>query len=250
MALKEAMHSAIAATKKQISVNSTHTHRDRERMANEAEAMLRGQTKIWQCIYHFVDSIALKCALDLGVAYINQARGCPITLSQIANDVASSPWLDFAHLSRLMRFLVHKKLFDATNPQSDSDSEEETLYNFNHCSKWLLRNPQQLTLAPLLCLLSIQEGGNAFHMAHEGELWDFASIDPELNKVFNDGMECTAKITIKALISEYKHGFDYIGSLVDVAGGIGASIVEIVKAYAHIKGTNFDLPQVVATAPP
>ncbi|KAF5948366.1 hypothetical protein HYC85_014323 [Camellia sinensis] len=101
-------------------------------MANEAEAM--NEAEIWQCIYHFVDSIALKCALDLGIADIIQARGCPITLSQIANDVASSPSLDIAHLSRLMRFLVHKKLFDATNPQSDSDSEEETLYSLNHCS--------------------------------------------------------------------------------------------------------------------
>ncbi|THG13682.1 hypothetical protein TEA_007421 [Camellia sinensis var. sinensis] len=234
-------------------------------MANEAEAMLRGQAEIWQCMFHFVDSIALKCALDLGIADIIQARGCPITLSQIANDVASSPSLDIAHLSRLMRFLVHKKLFDATNPRSDSDSEEETLYSLNHCSKWLLRDPQQLSLVPLLCLLqyhplltapykflsrSIQEGGNAFHMAHGRELWDFASVDPELNKVFNDGMECTARITIKALISEYKHGFDCIGSLVDVGGGTGASIAEIVKAYPHVKGTNFDLPHVVATAPP
>ncbi|KAL7185579.1 hypothetical protein ACSBR2_027511 [Camellia fascicularis] len=172
-------------------------------MANEAEAMLRCQAELWQRIYHFVDLIALKGALDLGIADIIQARGCPITLSQIANDVASSPSLDIAHLSRLMRFLVHKKLFDATNPQSDSDSEEKTLYRLNHFSKWLLRDPQQLSLAPLLCLLqyhplltapykflsrSIQEGGNAFHMAHGRELWDFASVDPELN-VFNDGME-------------------------------------------------------------
>ncbi|KAL7215986.1 hypothetical protein ACSBR1_028021 [Camellia fascicularis] len=226
-------------------------------MANEEEAMLRGQAEIWQCMYHFVDSIALKCALDLGIADIIQARGCPITLSQIANDVASSPSLDIARLSRLMRFLVHKKIFDATNPQSDSDSEEETLYSLNHCSKWLLRDAQELSLAPLICSLqyhplltapykflsrSIQEGGNAFHMAHGRELWDFASVDPELNKVFNDGMECTARITIKALISEYKHGFDCIGSLVDVGGGTGASIAEIVKAYPHVKGTNFDLP--------
>ncbi|KAL7216050.1 hypothetical protein ACSBR1_028071 [Camellia fascicularis] len=68
--------------------------------------------------------------------------------------------------------------------------------------------------------------------------------------VFNDGIESTAWITIKALISECKHGFDCIGSLVDVGGGTGASIAGIVKAYPHVKGTNFDLPHVVATAPP
>ncbi|KAL7185581.1 hypothetical protein ACSBR2_027513 [Camellia fascicularis] len=173
-----------------------HTQRQREN-GERSRSHVTMPSRNMQCIYHFVDSIALKCALDLGIADIIQARGCPITLSQIANDVASSPSLDIAHLSRLMRFLVHKKLFDATNPQSDSDSEEETLYSLNHCSKWLLRDPQQLSLAPLLCLLqyhplliapykflsrSIQEGGNAFHMAHGRELWDFASVDPELNR--------------------------------------------------------------------
>ncbi|THG18586.1 hypothetical protein TEA_019140 [Camellia sinensis var. sinensis] len=99
------------------------------------------------------DAIFLKCALDAGIANIIQARNYLIMLSQIANDVASSPSLDITHLSRLMRFLVHKKLFDTTNPQSDSNSKAETLYSLNHCSKWLLRDPQQLSLAPFLCLL-------------------------------------------------------------------------------------------------
>ena len=35
----------------------------------------------------------------------------------------------------------------------------------------------------------------------------------------------------------------------DVGGGTGGMIAEIVKAHPHIKGTNFDLPHVVATAP-
>ncbi|KAL7216052.1 hypothetical protein ACSBR1_028073 [Camellia fascicularis] len=72
---------------------------------------------------------------------------------------------------------------------------------------------------------SIREGGgNAFHKAHGRDLFDFASVYPEINKVFNDGMECTARITIKALISEYKHGLDSIGSPVDVGDGRGAAI--------------------------
>ena len=64
-------------------------------------------------------------------------------------------------------------------------------------------------------------------------------------------MECTARITIRAVISEYKQGLECInGSLVDIGGGTGAALAEIVKAYPHIKGINFDLPHVVATAPP
>ena len=38
-------------------------------------------------------------------------------------------------------------------------------------------------------------------------------------------------------------------SLVDVGGGNGSGLAEIVKSYPHIKGINFDLPHVVATAP-
>ena len=40
-----------------------------------------------------------------------------------------------------------------------------------------------------------------------------------------------------------------VGSLVDVGGGTGSVLAEIVKSYPHIKGINFDLPHVVAMAP-
>ncbi|KAB1206016.1 (R,S)-reticuline 7-O-methyltransferase [Morella rubra] len=52
------------------------------------------------------------------------------------------------------------------------------------------------------------------------------------------------------VLAEYKDGFDCVGSLVDVgSGGTGGMIAEIVKSHPHIRGINFDLPHVVATAP-
>ncbi|CAK9157637.1 unnamed protein product [Ilex paraguariensis] len=62
-------------------------------------------------------------------------------------------------------------------------------------------------------------------------------------------MACTTKIITKAMISEYGGIFDSIVSLVDVGGGTGVAVAEIVKVYTHIQGKNFDLPHVVATAP-
>ncbi|CAK9184530.1 unnamed protein product [Ilex paraguariensis] len=81
------------------------------------------------------------------------------------------------------------------------------------------------------------------------ELFELASVNAEFNRLFNQAMACTARITTKALISEYEEGFRCIGSLVDVGGGTGAAVAEIVKAHPHIKGTNFDLQHVVKTAP-
>lgn len=54
---------------------------------------------------------------------------------------------------------------------------------------------------------------------------------------------------MRAVVSHYKDGSDDVETVVDVGGGTGGNLAEIVKAYPHIKGINFDLPHVVAAAP-
>ncbi|KAL7171081.1 hypothetical protein ACSBR2_035859 [Camellia fascicularis] len=58
-----------------------------------------------------------------------------------------------------------------------------------------------------------------------------------------------AKITMKVIMTRYKDGFWGVGVMVDMRGGIGAAMCEIVKVHPHIKGINFDLPHGVATVP-
>ncbi|XVF71545.1 hypothetical protein PTKIN_Ptkin12aG0046700 [Pterospermum kingtungense] len=62
-------------------------------------------------------------------------------------------------------------------------------------------------------------------------------------------MACNSRLVMKAVLNYYKDGFENVGSIVDVGGGSGATVAEIVKAHPHIKGFNFDLPCVVANAP-
>ncbi|KAI3862897.1 hypothetical protein MKX03_014853 [Papaver bracteatum] len=93
------------------------------------------------------------------------------------------------------------------------------------------------------------EGGFPFEKAHGVEIWDFALGNPQFNHLFNDAMRCTSEMIIKAVLVKYKDGFNGVESLVDVGGGTGTLIAEIVKANPHIRGINFDLPHVVATAP-
>ncbi|KAI3690034.1 hypothetical protein L2E82_48009 [Cichorium intybus] len=53
-----------------------------------------------------------------------------------------------------------------------------------------------------------------------------------------------------AVISSYRNGFlTSKGNVADVGGGMGVGISEIVKAYPHLKGINFDLPHVISAAP-
>ncbi|PHU07727.1 (R,S)-reticuline 7-O-methyltransferase [Capsicum chinense] len=94
----------------------------------------------------------------------------------------------------------------------------------------------------------VKEGGIAFKKAHGCEIFEMASKDDELNKIFNNGMKSVTRCIMKTIVKRYKDRFNSITSLVDVGGGIGAAMTEIVKAYPHIKGINFDLPHVVSTA--
>ncbi|KAG5569353.1 hypothetical protein H5410_059119 [Solanum commersonii] len=225
---------------------------------NEEEIiMLQAQAQISKYMFAFVDSMAIKCAVELRIAdIIHSYNGQKITLSQIATNIhsPSSPHMDY--LFRIMRLLVRRKIFTSSTSQ-----DGDTLYGLTPISRWLLHD-SELSVAPMFLLLTnptlmatwhyfsncIKEGGIPFKKAHGCEIFEMASKDDELNNNFNNGMNSMTKCIMREVIKEYKDGFNSITSLVDVGGGIGAAMFEIVKAYPHIKGINFDLPHVVLRA--
>ncbi|GAV81893.1 Methyltransf_2 domain-containing protein/Dimerisation domain-containing protein [Cephalotus follicularis] len=228
-----------------------------ENEAVETEALLRGQGEIWRLMFGFADSMALKCAVELHLADIIHSYGCPVSLSQIASRIDSDcPHIPY--LKRIMRMLVRRGIFT----MNDSLDNEETLYGSTQLSRWLLHD-WEFSLAPMVIMQNypaqlepwhffshcVKDGGVAYKKAHGCDIWELASRNPELNRIFNDAMASTANITMKALLSQYKDGFENIQLLVDVGGGTGGTLAEIVKANPHIKAINFDLPHVVATAP-
>lgn len=242
----------------------------------EEALQLQGQALIWKQMFAFADSMALRCAVELHIADILHSHPHPLTLSQLASGIASTTAggrqpLDIPCLARIMRLLVRKGVFAVHH----SPGDKEPHYGPTHASSWLLRGgdgdddlrrrrrQQPMTLAPMVLVgthpiatdpwqyLSrcVVEGGVAFEKCHGCEIWDVMAIDPEFNRVFNDGMACTATITMKAVTQCYEDGLAHIGSLVDVGGGTGTAIAEVVKAFPHVRGINFDLPHVIATAP-
>ncbi|KAI4331922.1 hypothetical protein L6164_016868 [Bauhinia variegata] len=232
--------------------------------ATETEEILltlQGQANIWKYMLSFADSMALKSAVELRIPDIIRRHGGPISLTQILAGISDAPSPDITCLARIMRQLVRRKIFSAHQAIDAVD----TLYGLTHSSRWLFSESgsgSEPSLAPMVLIdnhpwamapwhyLShcVREGGFAFKKAHGREIWEFASENSEFNKLFNDGMACTAKIVMSAIISGYKDGFESVGSLVDVGGGIGETVSEVVKSYPHIKCINFDLPHVVANA--
>ncbi|KAH7576892.1 hypothetical protein JRO89_XS01G0171800 [Xanthoceras sorbifolium] len=222
------------------------------------EASLKGQAEIWRHMFAFVDSLALKCAIELQIPDIIHSYGRPITISQITSRI-ESPSPDISSLERIMRLLVRRNIFSIDHP---TEGGGEPLYGLTHSSRWLV-NGSDSSLNALYLIethayvvgswhflsQSIKEGGMAFEKAFGRSVWDMTSEDHRFNKMFNDGMASMGKILIKEMVKGYKDGFDCLRSLVDVGGGIGGMISEVVKSYPHIKGINYDLPHVIATAP-
>ncbi|CAA6656102.1 unnamed protein product [Spirodela intermedia] len=91
-------------------------------------------------------------------------------------------------------------------------------------------------------------GGNPFNKAYGMTLFEYLGTDPRFNNVFNASMSNYSTITMNKMLEIYQ-GLDGFGVLVDVGGGVGATLNMIISKHQSIKGINFDLPHVIADAP-
>ncbi|GAA0164259.1 hypothetical protein LIER_39749 [Lithospermum erythrorhizon] len=72
---------------------------------NTSNEELRELADITKCTFSFVDSMVLKCAVELRIADIIHSHGKSITLSQVASSIHSNS-VNFGNLKRVMRMLV------------------------------------------------------------------------------------------------------------------------------------------------
>ncbi|GLJ07301.1 hypothetical protein SUGI_0063890 [Cryptomeria japonica] len=218
-----------------------------------------GQAEAWKYTFAFVDSLAVKSVVLLGIPDIIARHGAKATLSlsQIAAELPTQK-PDVNCLFRILRFLVAKNFFRAETTEGGN----EVSYGLTPASKWMLKDGVSLSMRAMLLMQDdvrsvapwhhlnecILEGGVAFEKAHGLQIWDYAVAQPQYSDLFNQAMACNANIVMKAVLSKYE-GFQGLNSLVDVGGGIGVTVAEIVKAHPTINGINYDLPHVIATAP-
>ncbi|KAM7277303.1 hypothetical protein ACFE04_019227 [Oxalis oulophora] len=226
-------------------------------MADEIAQVVEGTRVIWNYMLGYIDSMALKCAVELRLADIIHAHDCPMTLTQIVAAItidspSSTPNIDY--LSRIMRYLVNMKIFTCTI------EGEETLYGPTTMSIWFSKD-FEMSLAPFLRMVShptfqggynflsdcVKDGGMPFTKANGCDQWTLLSKEPLANKIFNQAMASNHPSSM-IVMSQYE-GLKSIQTLVNVGGGTGEFLAQIVEEYPNIEGINFDLPHVIATAP-
>ncbi|KAK8992076.1 hypothetical protein V6N11_044968 [Hibiscus sabdariffa] len=216
--------------------------------------LLKAQAHVWNHIFSFINSMSLKCAVDLGIPDIIHNHGKPMTVSEL---VAALPTLNptkARNIYRLMRILLHSGFFE------QQKLSQEDGYVLTDASRLLLKdNPFGIT--PLLKVMLdpiltkpwdflgpwLQNNDSTpFDTAHGKPLWDYACHVPKLGHLFNEGMASDARLIINVLIDKCKGSFEGLDSLVDVGGGTGTVGKAIAHAFPHLNCTVLDLPHVVA----
>ncbi|CAI9787641.1 unnamed protein product [Fraxinus pennsylvanica] len=146
-------------------------------------------------------------------------------------------------VSRLMQILMNSAFFiKATISNNDP---ENMGYWFTSASRLLLKD-EPLSVTPfLLALLDPaltepwhhlsewfeNENPTPFATKHGKTFWEYAGQEPRLNNFFDEAMASDAKLVASVLISDCKHLFEGLNSIVDVGGGTGTAASEVGSSY-------------------
>ncbi|CAK9854799.1 unnamed protein product, partial [Sphagnum jensenii] len=223
----------------------------------------------------------LKAAIELGVFEILAKAGASasqksLTAKEIADQLvrptANGTAVNSGYLQRFLRLLASVNIVsESVAVVAAAEPGNFTSYNTHHqrsyaltpIGKYFVRGEDGSSLAPIILMgedwvfkkafdnLSaavLDDSVDPFVRAHGKSEFQLNNDDPRVDKLFNTAMSSQSGIYMEAMLGAY-HGFQDVNCLVDVGGCTGASLALITAKYPHIRGINFDLPHVVATAP-
>ncbi|GAA5094482.1 methyltransferase [Nocardia iowensis] len=182
---------------------------------------------------------AVRVAATLRLADFLADGVCELT------DLAAAAGAEPDALGRLMRYLTCRGVFAETAPDtyrltpaarmlcSDSTGNLRALLDLEGLGGRLDR--------PMAGLLESVRTGSASYPAIFGKpFWDDLAEHPELGQAFDTMMAAQ----VGDVATEVAQGFSWseVGHVVDVGGGAGALLTELLRTYPTLTGTLVDLP--------
>ncbi|KAH7668822.1 O-methyltransferase COMT-type protein [Dioscorea alata] len=205
--------------------------------------------------------MTFKTAIELNLFNIISTSPTPLSATEIITFLPSSTPSTPLMLDRILRLLSSHSILTCSLSTDDPISGTVTRrYSPSPVVKFLVQNKDGVSLSAVGLLVdkaliepwyylkdAVLNGGDPFNMAHGMTSFEYFGIDPRCNKLFNEAMKSHSVILMNGILEKYR-GFDDVKVLVDVGGGVGATLAQVVAKHKHIKGINFDLPHVISEA--
>jgi C-methyltransferase len=218
----------------------------RNGLARIRRAMVPPEVALLETSLGVIDTKALNVVAELGVA--DHLDGGPRTAEELAAECTADP----DALARILRYLVGRGFFARTRDgrfrnnkrsrllRDDSGSARAWARFFG--SQWHVSGWNQLDV-------SARTGESAAGAALGRPFWEYlTSVDPAAGAVFDDAMASVSGVQMEVIARKYDWG--RCTRVCDVGGGTGTLLSAIVRRHPHLRGVLFDLPSVVAKAPP
>ena len=170
------------------------------------------------------------------------------------DDLAAKADVDADALRRLMRFLSCRGVFREPAPDSYALDGVGRLLLSDHPSRLrafldLDAAGGRIDIAAAAGLLTtVRTGRPGYESVFGRPFWDDLAADPELAGTFNQMMAAISR----RLAPEVAEGYDWagVGHVVDVGGGVGVLVGELLRRYPGLRATLVDKPEAVAGIAP
>lgn len=188
---------------------------------------------------------AVAIVAEYGIADLLQEG--PRAAAQIAREVG----VHEDSLYRMMRGLTTHGFFVEVEPGVFSNTPQTDILRTNHPNsiRWVAMHAGQETNYAVVAHLhdAIKTGEPQFERVYGTSHFELLEQRPDLGEAFNQSMVTLTKMITPPLLSAFD--FSRYRCLVDVGGGYGIMLAEILDKHPHLKGVLFDMPHVVSGAP-
>ena len=169
--------------------------------------------------------------------------------TQVA-DLAQAASVDADSLHRVLRHLVSKGVFEepASGQFVLNDKARGFLEESSRIALSLDGIGGRMAGAWSTMLSAVRTGRAAYDEVFGRPFWEDLEAHPDIAASF-DALMGPGHGTPDPEVLVDAAGWSSIRSVVDVGGGTGALLAEILRARPHVRGTLVDLPRVVAKAP-
>lgn len=188
-------------------------------------------------------SQALSTAASLGIAD-TLALG-PLSLDDLARALECHPGM----LGRLMAALVAEEVFavdEAGRFSLTPIGAELTQDRLRPLAVFIGSESQWTSWSALP--KALRTGRSAFELTHGADLYTWLRDHPEDARRYDEGIDPFT--TEQAVLLAEHYDFSECRRVVDLGGGRGRLLIELLRRWPHLHGTLFDVPHVIEAARP